>query len=300
MLDAAGSCAQLKNRSTQRKIHYHRLWGGSTSLEEHTTPTAQYQGGDLFPYLQLLWRQRRFIVTAVGAIALAAAVVSTWLLRPVYEANSLVGVGGDGLGPPEVYQQLLLSGRALQRAARVAGVPVDVFKRAVEVELVRDTGLLRLTARGGSPAEAEARGRAWYTALRTETQEPLHEKLRQATTMTATHLEGMKQTFFEINRTPDEEKARQNTVLQKGDALAVMVQAGGEVRRLQAASEQVQGGRAHDVQVLSEFAAGPRPVAPRRATTVVVAGLVALVAAMSLVLTREWWRAAQREAGSRR
>lgn len=254
---------------------------------------------DLFAYLEILWRHRWPLLGLILAAMAAAAILSWWVIPPTYEATSMVQVGNAqldlSLGSPETYRSILLSGPVLSRAARTSGVEKDIIGKAVKAEPVPNTNLLKLTVQSDSRERSEALGEAWQESYQTAVQEIWEKSVSAQLTSERARLEGMREYLRELTVSiPNQSGFKAGTaVLVDGDALA----AAGEVKKLEQRQARIARGELSDILVVAPFKAEGKPVAPRKALNVAIAGFLALMVGVFGVFAVEGWRVRQGVAG---
>ncbi|MBE3575916.1 MAG: hypothetical protein IMW99_10825 [Firmicutes bacterium] len=183
---------------------------------------------DLFAYLMLLWRGKYVLAGLVVAAAAAALAVSTFLMRPTYEATALYMISGAStanqysLGPLETYQQIATSPGVLAAAenalrkdprltsqrAQPSGATFDFdLGQAVNAQILKDASLLKVTVRGSSPALAQAIALAWQDAFFAKIRALALQDLTARIQAQRDNIAGMRQALAE---------ARQDETLQAG------------------------------------------------------------------------------------
>lgn len=138
---------------------------------------------NLAQYAQVLWRGRILIVgVAIGAI-LAAAIISVFILQPVYESVALLLISeprfqtsGTRLQTkaespltadniiPIVHNEAVATAVASRIPGTLTAAPRDLVRK-VKISEVRGTNLLKVTARGPTPEGAVAIASAWSEAI---------------------------------------------------------------------------------------------------------------------------------------
>ncbi|NPV29924.1 MAG: hypothetical protein HPY58_09795 [Firmicutes bacterium] len=126
---------------------------------------------DLRDYLLVLWRCRGLILGILLAAVATSAVLSFFVLAPVYEVGATISLGylsPAGANPihplytdPAFAKEVLLSDDLLHEV--VEDLRLDVppsqfrsFKESIKVEPLKETNLLRLTVETEDPAEGQA------------------------------------------------------------------------------------------------------------------------------------------------
>ncbi len=126
---------------------------------------------DLRDVLRVPWRCRALILGVFMAAVVTSAVLSFFVLTPVYEVKATISLGylsPTGANPihplytePAFAKEVLLSGNLLQEV--VEDLQLDIspsqfksFKEAIQVEPLKDTNLLRLSIETEDPAEGRA------------------------------------------------------------------------------------------------------------------------------------------------
>lgn len=138
---------------------------------------------NLAQYVRVLWRRRIFIVgVAIGAI-LAAAIISVFILQPVYESVALLLISEPRFQPsetslqtkaaslltadniiPVVHNEVVATKVATRIPGTLAATPRDLVRK-VKISQLRGTNLLKLTSRGPTPGGAVAIASAWSEAI---------------------------------------------------------------------------------------------------------------------------------------
>lgn len=203
-----------------------------------------------------------FSVTVVGFVALAVGLAVTQ--SPQYEAVAHVIVGeadvvAAALGePPAVSSQPDRDLNTQAQIVRIApfaeklaeqGVTPAVLAERVAVEPVSDTGLLKITARGGSPEQALRRADAVGATYVAWTQAQARGRLEQAATSTEKRLDDVRKRL---------DAAAAGT--EREAAAAEYTELSARLERLQTAMAMPAEG----VRVVAPAAlTSPDPVAPR-------------------------------------
>lgn len=202
---------------------------------------------DLFAYLMLLWRGKYILAgLVVGAVA-AALAVSTYLVRPTYEATALYMISGAStanqysLGPLETYQQIATSPGVLAAAenalrkdprftsqrAQPSGATFDFdLAQAVNAQILKDASLLKVTVRGGSPALAQAVAQAWQDAFFAKIRALALQDLTARIQAQRDNIAGMRQALAEARQDETRQAEARQTV--GGAAPAASAQAGSQ------------------------------------------------------------------------
>lgn len=247
---------------------------------------------DLYAYMETLWRHRWLLVWLVVIAVGVAAAISLWAIPPTYEATSLVQLAqGDlSLGSPETYRGFALSSSVLARVAQAVGVDEAAITQAVMVEIVPNSSVLRLRVQSDASERARAIGDVWVKSFLTEVQSLWEKRLDGQFAMEQARLEGMRKSLDSLLQPAHGESgntARSNyQIVVPGD----FVVASGELSRLEQLRTQVTRGELNDVTVVMPFRAEPKPVSPRTALNVSVAGLLAAMAGVFGVFAVEGWR----------
>lgn len=138
---------------------------------------------NLAEYVQIVWRRRSLIAGVVLAAILSAAILSVFVLRPVYEAEGLLmisdvrfqafppnpvaktepAITADNL-IPVVHNEVVASTVAASVRGLVDASPRELVER-VRVSRIRGTNLLTVRARGSTPGSAVAIASAWSEAI---------------------------------------------------------------------------------------------------------------------------------------
>ena len=124
---------------------------------------------DLKEYLRII-RKRKLIIIILPLVAvLASAVLSFFVIKPTYEANTTMIVGKPADGPKEVVNEynMVLANKQLAKTygeiaksrsvlQKVAGelkltMPVEELKNRIKINSVGDTELIAISVQDGNP-----------------------------------------------------------------------------------------------------------------------------------------------------
>lgn len=258
----------------------------------HTTKGPSGEA-DLFGYIEILSRYRHLIAGMVSIAVAAAVVISWWLVPPAFEAVSYVQVGQEDLvlGPPSVYQTILLSRKVLTRTAESGRVSVQRLRAVAKVEISPNSNVLKLTVKSSTPQDAEFLGAKWYGAFHEETAALWRDWLERKLAVQQARIDGMTSLLSSDTQQTAGRNGQTPGMLALLEANSdVVAEAAGEVRRLEVLQDRIRQNKTDDVLVISEFEAGPRPVGPSRIARVVTAALISLAVSALMALTIEGWR----------
>lgn len=237
----------------------------------------------------ILWRHKALVALCV-AVCLAAALAATLLQDETYEARATLQAGATdqrgGDASPEAnqalarsYAEVLLSGSFLERVRpRIDGgrLTVRELQERLDAQAVTDTAVVRLEARGSSPAEARALADTvtanFLATLQQDATERVRRQQAQIDALVA-RLTGRIERLVAAGDSPStvaQLRASRRALLEQGAGLvADGVAEGSSARRIGPPS------------------ASPDPVSPRPALNVIAALLLGLLLGTGLAWLRE-------------
>lgn len=280
---------------------------------------------DLREYVAVLWR-RRWLILAVVVAALAAAAAASFAMPRVYKVetvlalaqvqggfygNQQVGTGEAGKQPAglqagsygnqAVAKEVLLSEDFLRQAAGRAGLPqdrayLDLLARALKVDPVQGSNLIRIALETSDPGAAKALLES-MAALYAQKSE---EELAAQKNLLRRQLAAVEKWQADLDQGIDQ--ARQLLAGSAGAggiearferAMALTAMQGQEQLRLalidRYLSLQRELASIKGVQVIQPPEVPVRPVRPRPALNLAVAGVLGLMAAVLLAFVLEYF-----------
>lgn len=281
---------------------------------------------DLREYFAVMGRRKWTIIGVFLVAVIVAAVLSFFVLPPVYEASlllqparsailgSAILVGAEGTGnrrmeggvydDPNALASIVESEGFINRAMSKVGVNHEAGSFSVKATVVRNTQLLRLSVRAGDPAQAKRIADSIGQLIVEESMPSIEARrriLQRQLVEVSGLLETARRTAIEARSVVESRLGRSNAspdeLLIRSYALSALGSAGETYSALLTAQKDLTL-QINDLQPVKIIVGSGSPVlvAPRKAMNVALAAVLGLMAGVMLAFFQEFLSAPRPEA----